>query len=200
MSNIILKEHYFDYSSFIGGWYMPNFICDDLINFFKTHSEYTEKGKSFYENRVDVHSHIKDSIDFSIPHKAQDYPFFLYRIYLKQCLDNYTEKYKNVKEDLYYFDINTNYNIQYYPPNGGFKTWHSERMGPNVSKRVLVFMTYLNDVKDGGTDFYYQNLTSPAKKGLTLIWPSEWTHMHKGQISKTNEKYIVTGWYTFNEC
>ena len=34
------------------------------------------------------------------------------------------------------------------------------------------------------------------KKGLTLIWPSEWTHLHKGSI--TNEtKYIITGWLHF---
>ncbi len=55
-------------------------------------------------------------------------------------------------------------------------------------------MTYLNDVPDGGTNFKYQNITSPAKKGLTLFWPSDFTHIHKGQISETSEKYIITGW------
>jgi hypothetical protein len=29
-------------------------------------------------------------------------------------------------------------------------------------------MTYLNDVPDGGTEFKYQKIISPAKKGLTL--------------------------------
>jgi hypothetical protein len=63
--------------------------------------------------------------------------------------------------------------------------------------RILVFMTYLNDVPDGGTEFIYQNIISPAKKGLTLIWPAEFTHLHRGQISKTKEKYIVTGWFNY---
>ena len=58
-------------------------------------------------------------------------------------------------------------------------------------------MTYLNDVKDGGTEFLYQNLKTKAEKGLTLIWPSAWTHTHKGIISPTKEKYIITGWYAF---
>ena len=58
-------------------------------------------------------------------------------------------------------------------------------------------MTYLNDVKDGGTEFLHQNITTPAKKGLTLIWPAFWTHTHRGVISKTKEKYIVTGWINF---
>ena len=63
--------------------------------------------------------------------------------------------------------------------------------------RHLVFMTYLNTVDDGGTHFYYQKLKTKAKKGLTLIWSSAWTHTHRGIISKTKEKYILTGWYNF---
>ena len=57
-------------------------------------------------------------------------------------------------------------------------------------------MTYLNDVEDGGTEFYYQKLKTKAKKGLTLIWPTDFTHTHRGIVSKTKEKYIVTGWFT----
>ena len=62
---------------------------------------------------------------------------------------------------------------------------------------MLVFMTYLNDVLDGGTEFKYQKLITKAKKGLTLIWPSDFTHTHKGQISNTSEKYIITGWFSY---
>jgi hypothetical protein len=58
-------------------------------------------------------------------------------------------------------------------------------------------MTYLNDVPEGGTEFMYQKLTSPAKKGLTLIWPSDWTHAHRGQICNTHTKYIITGWFNY---
>jgi len=58
-------------------------------------------------------------------------------------------------------------------------------------------MTFLNDVPNGGTQFFYQELTIPAKKGLTIIWPAEWTHTHKGQITKEHEKMIFTGWLSF---
>ena len=67
------------------------------------------------------------------------------------------------------------------------------------ARRLLVFMTYLNDVDDGGTEFKYQNITTPAKKGLTLIWPAPWTHTHRGQISYTKTKYITTGWFSYIE-
>ena len=43
--------------------------------------------------------------------------------------------------------------------------------------------------------FKYQNITIPAKKGLTLIWPAGFTHVHKGQVSHTKDKLILTGWW-----
>ena len=55
-------------------------------------------------------------------------------------------------------------------------------------------MTYLNDVPDGGTEFLYQQLTIKARKGKTVIWPANYTHPHRGQISHKHEKYIMTGW------
>ena len=58
-------------------------------------------------------------------------------------------------------------------------------------------MTYLNTVPDAGTQFKYQQLTTPAEKGLTLIWPPDFSHTHKGQISKKEEKFIITGWLGF---
>jgi hypothetical protein len=42
-------------------------------------------------------------------------------------------------------------------------------------------------------------MVSPAKKGLTMIWPTDWTHIHRGIVSETKEKMIVTGWYNFDE-
>ena len=90
-------------------------------------------------------------------------------------------------------------NIQKYKPSEGFYRWHSERSGKPTMTRCFVHMTYLNDVDDGGTEFMYQKLISPAKKGLTLIWPSDWTHTHKGQISQTQTKYILTGWLNYRD-
>ena len=55
-------------------------------------------------------------------------------------------------------------------------------------------MTYLNDVEDGGTEFLNQKCEVKARKNLTLIWPADWTHTHRGVISQTKEKTIITGW------
>ena len=70
------------------------------------------------------------------------------------------------------FGMTEGANIQYYPPGGGYFVEHCERTSKMEAKRCLVWMTYLNDVPNAGTNFKYQKLTTPAKKGLTLIWPT----------------------------
>ena len=61
-------------------------------------------------------------------------------------------------------------------------------------------MTYLNNVNDGGeTQWKYQKIETKPVQGDTVIWPADWTHTHKGCVSKTETKYIITGWYSFND-
>ena len=56
-------------------------------------------------------------------------------------------------------------------------------------------MTYLNDVEAGGeTEFPHYALKVKPVAGQTLIWPSDWTHAHRGCPVITGPKYIVTGW------
>ena len=75
------------------------------------------------------------------------------------------------------------FNIQKYEPGGHFLKVHSERTAIDTSHRVLAWMTYLNDVEDGGaTRFEHQDFESQPHKGKTLIWPGEWTHAHRGNV------------------
>ncbi len=189
-------EHNFPYNSFIGGWYIPETICDNIIKFFNDNKKYAVPGKMIKDGKAIVNSDWKVSLDLGV--KTTDFlsPFNEYRKYLQMCVENYAQKYNHINE-IEKIEIVEDYNIQYYKPNEGFKAYHFERGSSHKSKRVLVFSTFLNDVDDGGTDFFYQNLKVPAKKGLTIIWPTEFTHTHKGIISLTKEKYIVTGWYNF---
>jgi hypothetical protein len=192
--NDILKEHLFPVESFIAGWYIDESLCDDIINYFKNNKKYHIQG-SFGHNDIDKNK--KESTDLGIKNNDLSYPFNYYRHYISKIIQSYEKKYEELKTGSFY-NIIEDYNIQYYKPNQGFKSWHYERTF-KVSNRMLVFMTYLNDVPDGGTEFKYQKIISPAKKGLTLLWPSDFTHTHRGQISKIKEKYIVTGWLNFYE-
>ena len=194
-----MKEHNFPDSSFIGGWYISESICDEIVSYFKNNKSQHTKGIIGGNNPSQDYSR-KRSIDIHM-----DTDFFIkrfpnYFLEFKQCLELYKKKYTHSDKSIYDYGFYRPVNIQYYKKNWGFKVWHKENDGdPQVITRHLVFMTYLNDVDDGGTDFLYQKLTTPAKKGLTLIWPAGWTHTHKGQISKTKEKYILTSWLDFKK-
>jgi len=84
--------------------------------------------------------------------------------------------------------------IQYYQPNEGYKFAHIDAESA-VKSRVMVYITYLNDVPDGGTIMVNNDgFTIHAEKGKTVIFPATFTHKHVGEISKTHEKYICTGW------
>ena len=62
----------------------------------------------------------------------------------------------------------------------------------------MAFMTYLNTVnKDGETEWFHQKIKIKPEKGLTLIWPSDWTHVHRGIVAKEETKYIATGWFSY---
>ena len=177
--------------SFIREYNIDNDICDELIAYF--HRSDSAPGTT----GQGVMNHIKDSTDaeytdFSVPVMNE---------YLRQlhvCLDQYIEEFPYT---CYYapFDITEPIRIQWYKPGQGFKVWHCEETGEGIlPRRHLVFMTYLNDVYDGGgTHFYHQKYTCKARKGKTVIWPSQWTYTHRGEISPTENKYIITGWWDF---
>jgi hypothetical protein len=94
-------------------------------------------------------------------------------------------------------DLYTYFNIQKYEPNEGFYGWHCERAGVKHSDRLLVWMIYLNTVTDRGeTEFFYQQHFEEPERGKLVIWPSDWTHLHRGVPSPTQTKYILTGWFT----
>jgi len=192
----MIKKEKFLYNSFIGGWYIPNQICDDLIDYFKKNKQRHIEGTIGYKENAKVDKNVKDSIDLGIDPSTSFYPFNEYMKNLQICLNEYLKKYPDANNSAR-FNINQFYNIQYYPSKAGFKKWHYESMDKDSSKRNLVFMTYLNDVKNAGTEFKYQKIKTECKKGLTLIWPSSFTHTHRGIINKKNEKYIITGWYSY---
>ena len=87
------------------------------------------------------------------------------------------------------------FNIQKYDDGGHFRKLHAERTSLHTLHRVFAWMTYLNDVPEGGeTEFPMYGLKIKPEKGKTLIWPAEWTHAHKGAVVAKGNKYIITGW------
>ncbi len=190
---------------FIGAFYLDNLkVCDDLIEYFKSNPKRQLPGISRLNTprgpKVGVHKHIKDSVDVYLTPFDRIPCWDLYRYELEKVKDEYVKLFPKCMETAAW-SIRENTGIQYYPPGGGYHDWHSERLsaGGTIGSRHLVFMTYLNDVTDAGeTEFFHQEIKIQPEKGLTVIWPADWTHYHRGVASPTQEKYIITGWLSFN--
>jgi len=78
----------------------------------------------------------------------------------------------------------------------GFHAWHEDNgFQYPENTRVLVCMFYLNDVEEGGeTGFYFQKMKVKPTKGTLVIFPAGSTHLHKGHIPISNDKYICNFW------
>jgi len=186
------------YSQFLAGDYIADIsLCDDIITYFQS-SPNKEPGQ--LNGGLDLES--KDSTDLPLntsPELAERY-----QEQLRGIISGYIKEYPWC--DRYSpWGLVEGINIQHYAPGGGYYLWHCERSTCDSafrfaagSSRHLVFMTYLNDVTDAGeTEWANQQLKIQPRKGLTVVWPVDWTFTHRGVPSLTQDKYIVTGWMNY---
>lgn len=191
-----MKEHKINkQNNFIEGWYLTDKkLCNNLIKFF----EKSKNKSSGTYSGAKVDKNVKTSTDLVLDITSDDLLVKKYLLNLNLVLNKYKNKYKYADNPQDSWSLEKNFNIQRYLPNEGFFSFHTERAGVVSSLRHLVFMTYLNDVKDDGeTEWFYQNLKIKPEAGLTVIWPTDWTFTHRGIPSKTETKYIITGWYSY---
>jgi hypothetical protein len=186
--------------AFIRGWYLSDLaICDRLIEYHRSSDR--KKAGNILRNSGDVvvDIEVKESFDVVFPANSTEVVFKTYVTELQKVIVKYKSSLPCCDE-YSPWGIIEGVNLQRFPKGGGYKTFHMERVSmtmPNAS-RHLVFMTYLNDLFDNGeTEFLHQKLFVSPRKGLTLIWPADWTHTHRGIQSPSEEKYIITGWLNF---
>jgi prolyl 4-hydroxylase len=171
-------------NNFIAGWYADTTICNDIV----------AKGE---ENPAIFSKGIKEYRDYDL----KKFDTVLYERYVSElfaALEEYKKVYPLSYEQLKPWGL-TPPRIQRYDPGKAYRIAHCENDGTTpVLKRHLAYMTFLNTVKDGGgTEFLQQNFIAKAETGLTLFWPAGWTHYHRGIVSETEIKYIITGWCDF---
>ena len=188
-----MREHEVNkLDNFIMGWYMDDTsLCDRLIDYFENRAErlpgISAKG---------VDESFKKSTDALV---LEEPLVKEYGNYLEQYSNLYKEKYPACNSYAPWRPIQY-LQIQKYKPSEAFYGWHTERSEGDgkIASRHLVFMTYLNNVTDGGeTEWMHQEIKIKPEKGLTIIWPVDWTFTHRGLASPTQDKYILTGWFNF---
>jgi hypothetical protein len=117
---------------------------------------------------------------------------------LNNCVNLYTEEFFSLKQVKARSET---VKIQRTPPKGGYHVWHCETVSRKNMDRVLTWTIYLNDIPEGEgeTEFLWQGLRVQPKAGTCLIWPSQFTHTHRGNPVYSCDKYIATGWYTYTD-
>jgi prolyl 4-hydroxylase len=182
--------------AFIAGWYLDDdALCEALIDYHRSSDDKHDGLMSGSDGGGRVDKSAKDSTDVTLP-ACELAGRYLRK--LAAVTREYIARYP-FSNKLVPWGVIEPMAIQHYRPGGGYKVWHFERDNRSelIARRHLAFMTYLNTVEEGGgTLFLHQNLRIKAEKGLTLVWPAEWTHTHRGEVSATEEKYIITGWFS----
>ena len=195
MKRLIVKENQ---TNFIGAWNIENDeLCKNIISFFQNNTNLHFQGMSAAGKNLQS----KNRTDISIrPDYLKDEKFALLKEYINElhkCYLDYLKQWPFLKRMASKMDIGP-FNIGEYLPGGHFGNVHSERTSINTLHRLFAFMTYLNDVEDGGeTKFSHYDISIKPEIGKTIIWPAEWTHAHTGEILNSGKKYIITGWLHF---
>jgi prolyl 4-hydroxylase len=174
-------------------------LCDELITYFETH---------IIEQNIGVTSggrdlNVKNRVDISIAPNQINLPgcevFKTYIDSLFICYKDYLVQWPFLEDIGKKLEIGA-FNFGRYQRGQHFQKIHTERSSLDTLHRVLAWMTYLNDVDCGGeTYFSHYDINIQPRKGLTIIWPAEWTHAHKGNVLLQGSKYMITGWMSFPE-
>ena len=174
--------------------------CDYIIDFMNTGNRLRpgtiQKGVD-----LDLKNSFDVTLNFNDDHMDDSELKVNRMIYesLCNCIQLYKKSHPQLDE-IAKWNLNADYNLQKYHPMQGYYALHCENQNPSKmsSSRVLAWMYYLNTITDGGgTYFDNYDLSMNAVKGRCVIWPAYWTHMHRSIVSKTETKYIATGWVSF---
>ena len=167
---------------------LPKSFCDNVIQKFEL-DDRKRQGQVGSGVRLD----IKRSCDLSITGKedweSYDQAFF-------KSLNNALREYIRFipKEYLQFkalgrFEDDTGYQIQKTQP-GDYYIWHHDQ----TKTRLVTFIWYLNDIKDGGYTEFIDGTRIQPEAGKLIIFPATWDFLHRGVSPKTEIKYLCTGW------
>jgi len=125
----------------------------------------------------------------------------LCKFFFETLNKTYLEKYKTKYESLGLLFQHTakGMSVQKTKPHQGYHAWHCENADVPTSTRVLAYTLYLNGVEEGGeTEFLYQGHKIKPAPGRLAIFPTSFTHPHRGNPIYKGVKYIISGWYTLD--
>ena len=176
--------------------------CDAVIDFFESNKERQFAGTTGPQMHQDPKKKIDTELRLDLREFVEDKRLEPVAKALYNACEEYCQIYPFLSKIGGWRVCNT-FKIQRYNPNEAYFVEHCENGGSvdgEMERRLIALMVYLNTVTDGGqTRFPTQNISFSPKVGDILMWPAYWTHPHHGIASPTQTKYIITGWYVFND-
>jgi len=176
--------------------------CDGVIDFFESNKERHFAGTAGPHCVQDPKHKLDTELVVDLGELCENKKLEPVATVLYNAWSEYTQKHPFLRK-VAFWSISPTFKIQKYNPNEAYFTEHCENDGSvdgNMERRLIALMVYLNTVTDGGqTHFPTQNISFSPKVGDVLMWPAYWTHPHHGIPSPTQTKYIITGWYVFND-
>ena len=167
---------------------LPKSFCNNVIEKFEQDNR-KRQGQVGDGVRLD----IKRSSDLSIS-KLDDWESYDQAFY--KSLNIGLKKYNNFIPEEYIknkalseLGNDTGYQIQRTQP-GDYYIWHHDQ----TTTRLVTFIWYLNDIKDGGYTEFIDGTRIQPEAGKLVIFPATWDFLHRGVSPKTETKYLCTGW------
>lgn len=170
--------------------------CNDLIKTFEDNHD-SLKNRQDFENASTLEK--KDTF-YSL---MENHPIFCEEFsdkFWKNIYPVYCDEYSITPRIISHENLFLHeFKIQKTLPSGGYHVWHNERhWNIGTTNRVMVYTLYLNDVEEGGeTEFLIQSKRVKPKQGTVVLFPAEYTHIHRGNPPISNVKYIMTGWIEY---
>tara|TARA_B100000214_G_C23961548_1_gene625522 strand:+ start:1264 stop:1896 length:633 start_codon:yes stop_codon:yes gene_type:complete len=185
--------------NFIGSWIIDDSLCDELVVHFENNQSKLQRGA--VGSNASIKLEAKNRMDLRISPKeinlSENKVFKIYFNDLFECYKDFSNTWPHLKTIARNLDI-PSFNIGRYETGQHYQAIHCERAGLGTLHRLFAFMTYLNNVEEGGNTYFDNyDLEIQPKKGLTLIWPAEWTHTHRGNKVIKGTKYMITGHLCF---
>ena len=173
-------------------------FCDHVIKKFEKDS-----GKVPGISGAGLNIKIKDSTDLGITRGRKKYNWDeednIFYEALKSPLRNYIDNYVCPKDLDNSIDIyDTGYQIQRTTPLQNGYVWHNDAHVIDNSSRIVTYIWYLNTIDKEGTTEFTDGTQIKPEQGKLILFPSLWTHVHKGNPPKKINKYICTGWVWCN--
>lgn len=188
-----------EYSQFIGSYsniYDDEF-CDNIIKTFDYYQSLDTTSPVYCEDEQ-FENRNAGRFDWALDLRdlAASFEFDAMKILyenLSNCLKEYCQVFGTLSTAPLY---SVNQKVQKTPAGGGYHVWHDENTNFEYSSRILTWMIYLNDDFEGGeTEYLYYKRREQPEKGKLLIWPAGYTHVHRGGMVLSGNKYVITGWY-----